>query len=73
MVMSPRQMMLLFITFPHHLHAVLQGEHGPLPHPRRLLPLMGFLPLAASELTPVYSRVCKYGFMSNQSCHSAPT
>lgn len=72
--MSPRQMMLLFIMFPEKsdLHAALQGEYGPLPHPLRLLPLMGFLSLTASELTSVSSWVCKYRFMSNQSCHSTP-
>ena len=72
--MSPQQMMLLFITFPEKsdLHAALQGEYGPLPHPLRLLPLMCFLSLTASELTSVYSWVCKYRFMSNQSCHSTP-
>ena len=48
--MSPRQMMPLFITFPeNHLHAVLRGEYGPLPHPLGL-PLMGFLSLAASRI-----------------------
>lgn len=43
MVMSPRQMTLLFIPFPEkHLHATLRGEYGPLPHPFRLLPLIDF-------------------------------
>lgn len=32
-----------------------------------------FLSLTASELTSVHSWVCKYRFMSNQSCHSTPT
>lgn len=65
MVMSPLQMMLLFLEFPkNHFHAILQREFGPLPHP--------FLPLTASELTSVYSWVCKYRFMSNQSRHSTP-
>lgn len=36
----------------NHLHAVLHGEYGPLPHPLRFLPLIGFLSLTASELTP---------------------
>lgn len=61
-----RQMMLLFITFSqNHLHAVHFLVVS--------LRLMGFLPLTAPELTPVSSRVCKYRFMSNQSCHSLPT
>lgn len=35
--------------------------------------LMDFLFLTASKLKSVYSCVCKYRFMSNQSCHSTPT
>lgn len=71
MVMSPLQMMLLFRVSKKSVSChTPEREFGPLPH--RHLRLMCFLPLSASELT-VYSWVCKYRFMSNQSCRTTPT
>lgn len=72
MVMSPQQIMLLFILFlENHLHATLRGECSPLPHPLRLLPLIDFFYLPHCFLIDVaFTLVYANPDLSNQSCHS---